>query len=212
MQIDHVVLAVRDLDEAGARLLQRTGLASVPGGRHLRWGTANRIVPLGADYVELIAVVDLEVGAATELGRMLLTLTEDGRDRWFAVCLRDPDIGATAARLGLGIEAGSRTRPDGVELRWRGAGIEDPARAAWLPFFILWDVAPEQHPGRMPVEHRVRPTGIERIDVVGDAAVMREWLGDAKVPIGVRDGQAPRVRSVTVGLAEGESIVIEGGV
>jgi len=63
--IDHVVMAVRDLDDAGDRLLRDHGLASVPGGRHARWGTANRIVPLGEDYIELIGVVDGEQAART---------------------------------------------------------------------------------------------------------------------------------------------------
>ena len=45
--IDHVIYAVDDLDTAGAALFDREGLASVPGGRHEGWGTANRIVPLG---------------------------------------------------------------------------------------------------------------------------------------------------------------------
>lgn len=52
--IDHVVLGVQDLDVAGERLLSNHGLASVPGGRHSRWGTGNRIVPLGADHLESI--------------------------------------------------------------------------------------------------------------------------------------------------------------
>ena len=48
MKIDHAVLAVADLNDAAQRLRARTGLASIPGGRHPAWGTENRIVPLGA--------------------------------------------------------------------------------------------------------------------------------------------------------------------
>ena len=211
MRIDHVVLAVRDLDEAAGRLLAATGLDAVEGGRHPGWGTANRIVPLGDDYVELLCVVDPEVGAGTTLGRALLDLTQDGRDRWFSVCLADPAIDATAARLGLTVEPGARTRPDGTRVRWRGAGIEDPARPAWLPFFIAWDIPPQEHPGRMPAAHRVAPTGIGRVEVAGDASLLRDWLGGAEAPITcvAADGP-PGVRSVKVGLADGGDVVLEG--
>ncbi len=156
--IDHVVLAVRDLDDAAARFTSRTGLATVEGGRHERWGTENRIVPLGDDYLELLAVVDPEVGGATPLGRALMSACLDG-DAWFSVCVADPDIEATGARLGLTLESGSRVRPDGVEVRWRGAGIDDPARPPWLPFFIAWDVPPELHPARAMAAHAVTPVG-----------------------------------------------------
>jgi catechol 2,3-dioxygenase-like lactoylglutathione lyase family enzyme len=211
VRIDHVVLAVRDLDEAGDRLLAATGLASVAGGRHPGWGTANRIVPLGDDYVELLSVVDPEVGATTMLGRTLLSLTEDGRDRWFSVCLAVPAIDDTAARLGLAVEPGSRTRPDGTQARWRGAGIEDPSRPAWLPFFIAWDLPPEEHPGRTLAAHRVAPTGIVRVDVEGEASRLEDWLGGADVPISCLPADGPpRVRSVTVGLAGGGEIMIAG--
>jgi Glyoxalase-like domain len=209
LRIDHAVLAVADLDEAGDRLLERTGLEFVRGGVHPAWGTANRIAPLGDDYVEIICVTDPVVGTGNHLGRTLLDLTQDGNDRWFSICLRDDDIERTAARLGLTVEAGSRTRPDGVELRWRGAGIEDPQRPIWLPFFIAWDVPADRHPGRARARHRVHPTGIVSAEIGGDPAAMRAWVGGAELPLTVTDdGAPPGVRSVTVGLAGGGGLVI----
>jgi len=213
VRIDHVVLAVGDLDAAAARLRAETGLASVPGGFHPGWGTANRIVPLGADYVELLSVVDPTVGAGSRLGRTLAALTEDGRDRWFSACLATSDIDATAARLGLTVEAGSRTRPDGTEVRWRGAGIEDPSRPNWLPFFIDWQMSPDQHPGRSSAGHLVSPEGISSVGIGGDAAAMRAWLGQAapEIPLAVRDDGLPYgVRTVTVSVDGADDIVIEG--
>ena len=205
--IDHVVLAVADLEEAGERLHRRHGLASVPGGVHPRWGTANRIVPLGRDYVELIAVVDPAVGGDTSLGRALLALTADGHDLWFAVCLSDTEIESTAARLGLPVEPGERTRPDGSQLRWRGAGIEDTDRDAWLPFFIAWDVPAALHPGRSAIEHDAAVRGIARVEVSGDGERLRAWLGPAGdvVPIEVVDGE-PGVRAVTIATDGGDPI------
>src|SRR5687767_15772991 len=44
----------------------RHGLASVDGGRHRDFGTANRIIPLGSTYLELVAVVDPGAAARSE--------------------------------------------------------------------------------------------------------------------------------------------------
>jgi catechol 2,3-dioxygenase-like lactoylglutathione lyase family enzyme len=52
--IDHLVIAVRDLDGA-ARLYERLGF--VVGGRNRHpWGTENRLVQFGRSYLELIAI------------------------------------------------------------------------------------------------------------------------------------------------------------
>ena len=47
MELDHVLIAVTDLEAAAREFEARHGLSSVEGGRHRDWGTANRIVPLG---------------------------------------------------------------------------------------------------------------------------------------------------------------------
>ena len=131
----------------------------MPGGVHRAWGTANRIVPLGSTYVELMAIDDPQVAMSTDLGHRLAARLETG-EGWFAFCVADDDIEATAARLGLVVLPGARTRPDGETVAWRGAGIEAPGRTADLPFFIAWDVAAELHPGAMSVEHPSGATGI----------------------------------------------------
>jgi hypothetical protein len=210
--IDHVVLAVADLDEAGERLRREHGLASFPGGVHADWGTGNRIVPMGDDYLELISVVDPDVGRTTVLGRALLGLTADGADRWFAVCLADTDLDATAERLRLRIEQGSRVRPDGAELRWRGAGLTEAAREPWFPFFIAWNVQPGLHPGSATVSHDVAVTGIANVELEGDASRLRGWLGpDGDVlPLTVVEGDRG-MRAVTLSTAEGTSLRLAAG-
>ena len=206
MRIDHVVLGSRDLERTAERFLEGYGLASVPGGRHAAWGTANRIVPLGDDYLEFLAVVDRGIAATSRFGRFLQELTSDG-DRWFTVCLADDHIDATAARLGLDVVPGGRIRPDGIEVRWRAAGLEDPKRDPWLPFFIQWQVAPEAYPGRMPVEHRVEVGGIAWVEMAGDAARLRGWLGGPPATIRVLDGGEPGIRAVGLSSGDGERVV-----
>lgn len=56
MLLDHVVVAVPDLDAAVDRLRRDTGLAAAGGGPQPEWGTANRIVPLGSGFLEFMAV------------------------------------------------------------------------------------------------------------------------------------------------------------
>jgi len=208
-RIDHVVLAVRDLDASAERLWEEHGLRFVPGGRHPRWGTANMIAPLGSDYVELLGVDDEDVGSKTVLGKKLIELSAVG-DRWFSVCLADDDIDGTATRLGLPIQPGARTRPDGTDVRWRGAGIEDRGEDIWLPFFISWDVPAELHPGAGPAEHRVEAEGIAWAEVGGDEARLRDWLGGADAPIRVVDDADRRVHAVGITLRDGSEIVLRG--
>ena len=157
LRIDHVVWGAGDLDEAAGRLLERYGLGSVPGGRHPGWGTANRIVPLGRGYLELMAVVDPEEAARDPVGRALSRLLEDG-DGLLMWCLATDDLDSTASRLGLAIQSKSRVLPDGARIGWRLAGLEVALREPWLPFFISWEVPPERHPGRMPVAHTALET------------------------------------------------------
>jgi hypothetical protein len=202
LRFDHVVLAVRDLDASASRLWEEHGLRFRPGGAHPQWGTANMIAPLGASYLELLAVVDPDVGPNTVLGRSLLDRSADG-DRWWSVCLRDDDLEATAARLGLDVQSGSRLRPDGVEVRWRGAGIDQRESDLWLPFFIAWDVPPELHPGAAEADHGVDVRGISRVEVGGDEDRLRAWLGGADVPIRVVEGE-PGVHAVALALPDGE--------
>jgi hypothetical protein len=207
-RIDHAVMAVRDLDASAGRLREEHGLRFAPGGRHPRWGTANMIAPLGDDYLELLGVVDEDMGRGTVLGRTLLELSADA-DRWFSICLADDEIEATAGRLGLAVQPGSRARPDGTEVRWRGAGIEERGSDLWLPFFISWDVPPALHPSAAPAEHAIAVERISWAEVGGNAERLHEWLGGTDAPIRVvDDGGDRRVRAVALAVSEGDEIVL----
>jgi hypothetical protein len=207
-RIDHVVLAVRDLEASATRLWEEHGLRFAPGGRHARWGTANMIAPLGDDYVELLGVVDEDVGRDTVLGRTLLDLSADG-DRWFSVCVATDRIETIAARLGLAVEPGGRARPDGTEVRWRGAGIEERGDDLWLPFFIDWDVPPGLHPGAAPGDHRIPVEGIAWAEVGGDPERLRAWLGGDVVPIRAAVHAEPRVLAVGLSVHGADDLVLE---
>jgi hypothetical protein len=176
LRIDHVLYAVSDLEAAGTRFEEDLGLESIPGGRHPNWGTANRIVQLGPDYVELVGVVDLETAASSDFGR----LVRDAGEGLVGWAVATDDLDAVAARLGLHIERGSRKRPDGVRLAWRLAGVAEALQSAGaLPFFIQWEGPGELHPGG---DHSA-PAGIRWVEVAADEAELSEWLGGEQLPV-----------------------------
>ena len=205
LRIDHVVYAVNDLDEAAVRFRQGFGLDSVVGGRHERWGTANRIVPLGDQYVELVAAVDEPTASESGFGRRVLERAAAGGG-WCTIAVATDHIETIATRLGLDVTPGSRTRPDGQMVRWRSAGLEDPRREPWMPFFLAWDVPDELHPGRARARHSVRAGGIAWVEVGGDVERLRGWLGGEQIPIRVVDA-APGVHRVAISTAESETVI-----
>ncbi|HEV2777148.1 MAG TPA: VOC family protein [Solirubrobacteraceae bacterium] len=205
LRIDHVIYAVEDLDVAGGRFRADFGLGSIAGGRHPHWGTANRIVPLGRDYVELVTVVDREVAAASDFGRPVLDAIAKGQPLvgWAA---RTDDLQAVANRLGLEVQRGSRTRPDGSVLAWQLAGVAPGLAGGALPFFIEWDVPPELHPGAADAGHDVSPVGIASIEVTGDKHSLHEWLGESQLPLRIVEG-APSLSAVAIGTATGDLLL-----
>ena len=205
LRLDHVVYAVPDLDEAAVRFRGEFGLDSTEGGRHERWGTANRIVPLGDQYLELIAALDEPMAAETAFGRGVLERAARGGG-WFTIAAVADDLDAVTSRLGIEVDSGSRTRPDGQTVRWRMAGLDDPRREAWMPFFLIWDVSDELHPGRARVGHGVRATGLGRVEVGGDAGRLRTWLGGDGLPIRVTDVE-PGIHRVAISNADGELVI-----
>ncbi|HKE53764.1 MAG TPA: VOC family protein [Actinomycetota bacterium] len=205
LRVDHVVYAVRDLDEAAVRFREAYGLDSVAGGRHDRWGTANRIVPLGSDYVELVAAIDRDAAAASGFGRAVIERADAGGG-WVTFAVATDDLDAIASRLGLEVTAGSRTKPDGTVLRWRGAGLDDPRREPSMPFFLAWDVPGKLHPGRARGGHGVRARAIAWVEVGGDAERLRSWLGGEELPIRVTDGE-PGIRRVAIATSDSELVI-----
>ena len=85
--IDHLVIAVRSLEDGVAYITEQLGVLPVPGGEHPRMGTHNALVRLGdTTYLEVIAA---NPGAATPQ-----------RARWFGLDHRAGLCAATADHLG----------------------------------------------------------------------------------------------------------------
>ena len=168
--VDHVLLPVADLDEGGRLVDERFGLRAITGGRHPKVGTANQIVPLGRQYLELIAVVDPTEAAGSRLGRRIGRALEERR-MFVAWALRTRDLDALRARLlaaGWALPAiaeGSRKRPDGSVLRWRTQDVDEGGEPSAIPFVIEWDVPEGLHPGEMAATHRDGPASLRQVIV-----------------------------------------------
>ena len=202
LKIDHVVIAVGDLTRASGELFERHGLGSVAGGRHPAWGTANRLVPIGDQYLELLAVEDQ--AAQNPLAMAVREASADG-DRFLGVCCEVDDIEAVAERLGTTVMPGNRQLPDGGDVSWQLTGLEGALTQA-LPFFIKWGAGRELRMGNGAVAHRIKPYAITRVDLGGDEAALEVWLGGSTPAINSVGG-APGVRAVVIDTSDGELVL-----
>ena len=200
MELDHVLIAVTDLEAAARDFESRHGLASVDGGRHRDFGTANRIIPLGSTYLELVAVVDPGAAAASSFGWWVdRGATDEGRLIGWAV--RTSALDEIAGRLELPIRSGSRQTPAGIELRWRSAGIDEAIAEPCLPFFIEWeDGVP--YPGAVEASRAT----IVGLVLEGNADRVAGWLGEHTLPIRVIDGPA-EVAAVVLSTPAGQIVL-----
>ena len=201
LKLDHVVIAVSDLTAATQEIEARYGLAAIEGGRHPGWGTANRIVPLGDAYLELVAVVDETEAAQSAFGRWVAG-AHPGLARPLGWVVRTHRLDEVARRLDLPVQAGSRAGRRDRLMRWRLAGIEEAAADSSLPFFIEWAHGTAL-PGRAPATHRAGAVRLAKLELVGDAHRLSAWLGGHRLPITIRAG-APAVAGIILTGAAGE--------
>lgn len=203
VQIDHIVLGVGDLDRAAVQFEDRYGLTTLEGGRHPGWGTANRLIPLGAAYLELVTVVDHAEAANSDFGRWVSAmLAGDSRFGW---AVRTDDLDRDASRLGLEVAEGSRRSRAGDLLHWRIAGVAQAARDSSLPFFIQWGQNTPL-PGRATVVHRAGAVALGDLTINGNEQRLHEWLGTSAPSVRVTTG-TQGVASFTV-LTSTNTIVV----
>lgn len=196
LAIDHVVVYVNDLESAADRLERRYGLTSVPGGVHAGLGTANRIVPFGRDYLELLTVIDPESFARTGLA-------VPEQPRLWGWMARASDFDDRAERLGLGVVPMSRDGDGGAALSWRLAGMEHIATEPSLPVLIDWDVDEPEHPARVAVSHPRPVSGIAWLELRGDVQSLDRCCGDRSgLPLRVTSG-APEITAVGLAVGDG---------
>jgi catechol 2,3-dioxygenase-like lactoylglutathione lyase family enzyme len=171
--IDHLVIAVRDLEMA-TKDYTDLGFTVVPGGRHTGIGTYNSLIAFeDGSYLELIGFYE-------------------PRDdhRWFAplqkggglvdFCLQTDDLaGDTVALRRAGIDIGepehrNRKRPDGKEIRWVFS-LARGAHRGVAPFIIADETGRDERIPRQRA-HANGVTGLGTVTVaVDDVARVRGW-------------------------------------
>lgn len=209
LRLDHVLIAVADLDEAAARIGTHPGLTAFPGGRHRGVGTANMIVPLGRDYLELIAIVDEAEAATLQRSRRVRDAVEQGRTfaGWAVRTDNLDDLRRGLHRIGVTTSDpldGARVRPDGVLLRWRTVELLNPEPSD--PFFIQWQVPAGFHPGEHPAAHRSRATGIGKV-TAGRGGGVIEMLAQAGIPVEVAGGEVRGLVSIELDAPAGQILM-----
>jgi Glyoxalase-like domain len=220
--VDHVLLPVADLEEGARTLRERYGLQAIPGGRHPNVGTANMIVALGRQYLELIAIVDSREAAASRLGKRI-TRALDERRMFVDWAIRTRDLdGMRSKLLAAGWDLppageGSRRRPDGQLLHWRTQDVNTGASRIAVPFVIEWDVPAGLHPGEAAAEHPSGATALRRV-IIGarDPAHVREQLelllGDSNL-YQIREAASDGIEELVLDSPRGELVVnaVRGG-
>lgn len=135
-EIDHIVVAVTDLDQTAADYA-RAGFTVLDGGTHAGGLTRNALVTFqDGSYLELIALVDPH----QRPDHHFFTKLDQG-DGPIAFAIRSDGLTEEADRLQAtdlqpnGPRDGGRKRPDGQDVVWKTLSVESDA-APTLPFLI----------------------------------------------------------------------------
>lgn len=140
-QLDHIVVAIRSLDEGVAQFERLTGVKAGAGGEHPGRGTENALVSLGGgSYLEIIAPQPgAKLSADDEMMRGLSGLTIVD----WAVCVPNVDVAVEALKASgvatTSPQPGARLTPSGERLDWMTFGLADRSIDS-APFFIRWSL------------------------------------------------------------------------
>ncbi|MBI4786891.1 MAG: VOC family protein [Chloroflexi bacterium] len=148
---DHFIILVNDLN-AAMDAYRRIGFAAQVGGEHVAFGSRNALVALSdGSYLELVAYHDPALAMKTFWGDAVRKLQV--REGFGAFVLASNDIENDVRQIrqrGLEIAdptAGSRQRPDGLQVAWHTA-IAGGTPSGILPFLIQDDT---------PRDRRIEP-------------------------------------------------------
>jgi hypothetical protein len=183
--IDHVIVIAEELDDL-VRRYRELGFTVTAGGDHAGGQTHNALIPFAdGSYIELLAFLGSKRASrrAAPRGRHPLTHGSGLIEYMLTSSAIDFDI-ASARRHRLPYNtpvAGSRTRPDGVEVAWLDGPLTEPRSG--LPTLIQ-DVTPRELrvPPGAAREHANGVTGIAAISVavssIDSAALLYQRLLD----------------------------------
>lgn len=192
--IDHLVYAGPDLEAAAKSAESIIGVRSVEGGRHVGFGTANRLIGLGpSTYLEIIGPDPSQPAPAFERPFGIDALEAPRLVAW-AVAVDDIEAARKLvefAGIGPPVEMTRRT-PTGDLLRWR---LTPPVPGS-VPFLIDWLDTP--HPaGQLEQVAKLVDLRIEDTD----PGEVRKVVRALNVNVSTRKAWEPRI-AATIDLPD----------
>ncbi|PWK60959.1 VOC family protein [Roseicyclus mahoneyensis] len=192
LTLDHIAIASARLQDGAAAVEAALGLPLQGGGQHAAMGTHNRLMGLGAEYLEVIAI-DPEGRAPSQPRWFDLDRFRGAARATTWICRCDDLEGALAASPpGAGV-AWSLSRGD---LSWRMAVPVDGILPfdGLFPALIQWEGA--AHPAPRLSDVGARLVGLRLFSPQADAlrATLAPLIADARVTVVAAD--APRMEAV----------------
>jgi catechol 2,3-dioxygenase-like lactoylglutathione lyase family enzyme len=178
--LDHVVVAVRDLETATRQAAGLLGRQPSWRGEHPEAGTANALFPLANTYLELMAVCGegpVGAGLAARLqehgeGVFALAFASDDADA-FGARLRDLGLGPGEPRDGRGVDSAR-----GAERRWRTL-LVPPAATRGVPLFAIEHLAGALEPSRPDGDPAAAVEALDHVVILsGDLEGSRRLYGE----------------------------------
>ncbi len=148
MRLDHVsyVASHDQISDVVNRIGSQIGTAFIDGGIHPKFGTRNFTAPLlNGQYIEIVCPLDHPATDATPFGQAVKKKAQAGGG-WLTWVFSSTDLAGVEEKFGRKAADGSRTRPDGSELKWKQIGVKEIVGSGELPFFIQW--LTDNHPSK----------------------------------------------------------------
>ena len=148
MRLDHIsyVASHDQISDVVNRIGSQIGTAFIDGGIHPKFGTRNFTAPLlNGQYIEVVCPLDHPATDATPFGQAVKKKAEAGGG-WLTWVFSSSDLAGVEEKFGRKAADGSRTRPDGSELKWKQIGVKEIIGSGELPFFIQW--LTDNHPSK----------------------------------------------------------------
>lgn len=182
MRLDHIsyVASHDQISDVVNRIGSQIGTAFVDGGIHPKFGTRNFTAPLlNGQYIEVVCPLDHPATDATPFGKAVKKKAEAGGG-WLTWVFSAKDLAKVEEKFGRKAADGSRTKPDGSELRWKQIGVKEITGAGELPFFIQW--LTEQHPSK----DGNSVAKISKIVIADDEQLADSWFKE-EIKSGLKD-------------------------
>jgi hypothetical protein len=172
MRLDHIsyVTTHEQLSDTVQRLGARLGSTFVDGGIHPRFGTRNFTTSLkNSQYLEVVCPLDHPATEQTPWGKAVSKKANEGGG-WFTWVFSTEDISSIESKFGRTAVEGHRTRPNGVDLKWKQIGVKEIADSREFPFFIQW--LSKEHPS-----HEGTPQAqIKKIEIADQDQLSESWF------------------------------------